>query len=197
MTLFAIYVIGGLFLYFYPTIRVFVLGQLRSGVLTDGDLGLACVRMPRGWRAVHGLSREPAIQVGHGLTYCTITSEAIEDLDPDLPFEAHARLTHDALAMSGRILALRGPELRRISDFPAVIFEIEILSQHTALSYLHVVIEGRRARHHVLAWTNRSRFKRERFEELLAGFSEAPGPEPTRPAPLTAIVQPSSKYDVH
>jgi hypothetical protein len=197
--LLTVYVIGWLILYSYPRLRALALGAVRSGVVTDGDAALACVRVPRGWRPAGGLSPVPAIQLVNALrnTFCTITSESKEDVDPDLELAAHAGCIHNWLASSGRIIGLRGPELRNVGDFPALVFEIDLLYEHAILTYLHVAVDGRRARHQILAWTSRSRFDRRRLDEVLAGFSEAPGPEPSRIPSPASFVEPSSRYKAH
>ncbi len=197
--LLAFYVIGWLILYFYPRFRALALGHAATGVLHDGDANLACLRVPRGWRA-EGVSSEPAIQIVDVLrnSYFTITSTPREDLDPDLDLVGFARLTHDWLASSGRIVGLRGPEPSRAGDFPAVLFEIDYIYDHAVLKYLQVVIHGRRGWHQALGWSTRSRFDRPRFEQVLEGFSELPGPEPAVAPPSFSMDDaPRSRYKVH
>jgi len=177
-------VIGWIILYSYPQIRTLALGCLRSTVATNGDANLASLRVPRGWQAEGGVCERPTIQIANAFngSYVTITSESKEDLDLDLDLESYARQIHEWFASTGGIVELRGPEPSRIGDFPAVVFEVDRLYEHHVLRYLHVAIDGRRARHQALAWTTRLRFNRRRFAAVLAGFSETPGPDPRHPA---------------
>lgn len=195
-----LYVIGWLILYLYPRLRALALGRGRSSVMTDGDANLACLRVPRGWRHAGGVTDGPAIQIMDVFqnSYLTIRSYSKEDLDPDLDLAGFARPMHDCLP-EGRIVGFRGPEPSRVGDHAAVIYEIDLLSEHFVIRYLHIAIDGRRARHHVLAWTTPSRYNRQFFEEMLAGFSEMPGPDPVLPTlPVVPIVEPSaSRYEVH
>ncbi len=201
LVLIAVYVIGWLILYFYPGLRALALGLGGPAVLTDGEGNLACLRVPRGWRRARGLNEQPAIEVvdvsQH--SYLTIASYSKEDLDPELDLKGFALMMHEYLPSAGRIVAMRGPDRSCVGDYAAVVYEIDLLCEHFVFRYLHVAIDGRRARHDVWAWTTRSRFNRQRFEEVLAGFSEMPGPDPEIPIlPIVPVAEASaSRYEVH
>jgi hypothetical protein len=175
----------------------------RSGrlapVLTDGDLGLAQVALPSGWRGASGLNDAAAIQAIAPLRrrYVIVISEHRADFAPGFTLEQHAEMTLETLAESVRIIWQNGPHRGTVGPYDSLQFEIEGYFEHVACTYLHTSIAGARGFHQVLAWANRSSYDRRAFDAVLAGFSELPS-DGSDPSPLPLIVhQPASRYSVH
>ena len=175
----------------------------RSGslapVLRDGDLGLAQVALPSGWRAASGLHDTAGIQAIAPLRrrYVIVISEHRADFEPGFTLEQHAEMTLAALGESVRMVWRNGPHRRTVGPYESLQFEIEGYCEQTALTYLHTTVAGHRAFHQVLAWSTRSSYDRRAFDALLDGFSELPsdGSDLTQ-LPLI-IHSPSSRYSVH
>jgi hypothetical protein len=128
-----------------------------------------------------------------------IISEARDDFDPAMSIEQHSVDTRDTLTASLRVLTTCGPTRREVAGFEAIQYEIEAVHDFTRIRYLHTTIGGRRAFHQVIAWAPYSRYDRRVFEELLEGFRELFGPEPSLlvSKQLPVHVVPTSSYNVH
>jgi hypothetical protein len=199
--LLTIYVIGWLIVYWWPQLRSVARARpRRTRLVVDGELGLAQVRLPHCWRQTTELADGSWLQASDPLRsrYFVVISESREDFDASVDLFQHSSLTRDLLGTTVRILAVRGPEERRVGGFRAVQYELDAAYDLSILTYLHTTVEGRRAFHQVLGWSTRSKFDRPTFERLLDTFAERPGPDP-RPLDTGRPVTPAvtSQYEVH
>jgi hypothetical protein len=169
--------------------------------LRDGELGLATLDLPARWRATASLNEQAAIQVTDPIRqrFAVVISEPREDFDVTVDLSDHAGRTLSQLADSLRVVAINGPNERTVRGYRALQFEVEGYHQGVRLMYLHTTIEGKRAYHQVLAWSTRSAYDRKLFDEIVDGFDEVAGSEPSLRAAPQAIVQaqPQSKFAYH
>ena len=175
--------------------------QPTARTLTDGELGLASITLPPRWRAATSLNEQAAIQASDPFRqrFAVIISEPREDFDMTVDLSDHAGRTLTQLSDSLRLVAINGPAERTVNGCRALQFEIEGYHQGVRLVYLHTTIEGRRAYHQVLAWSTRSAYDRQVFDEVVGGFEERSGPEPSLapPPPLVLEAHVQSKYAYH
>jgi hypothetical protein len=175
--------------------------QPATRVLKDTELGLASLKLPVRWRTATALNDQAAVQATDPLRqrFAVVISEPREDFDVSVDLSDHAGRTLAQLADSLRLVAINGPIERTVNGCRALQFEVEGYHQGVRLVYLHTTLEGRRAYHQVLVWSTRSAYDRQLFDELVDGFEELPGPEPsltTAPTmPVEAQVQ--SRYAYH
>ena len=169
--------------------------------LTDGELGLASIKLPARWRAATALNEQAAIQASDPFRqrFAVVISEPRDDFDMTVDLSDHAGRTLTQLSDSLRLVAINGPVERTVQGCRALQFEIEGYHQGVRLVYLHTTIEGRRAYHQVLAWSTRSAYDRKVFDDVVDGFEERIGPEVslTPPPPLVLEAQVQSKYAYH
>ena len=173
----------------------------RHGVLTD-DEGLVRLEYPPDWCATGSLSDRASIQLRdrRHRRFVLVFSEAREDFEAGMTLERHSALTRAQLMGALQVFEIHGPDYRHVGGFPAVQYVIEGSINASIFRYLHTTIQGARAFHQVLCWTNRSRFDRRELDRVVDGLSELAGPPPTwssgnvRPA---IPVEPGSAYDVH
>ena len=169
-----------------------------GGLLHDGDLGLAEIHLPPGWKGTTIPNVEAPIQATDrlGRRYLVISSESREDFTDEMDLERFREIAFLQLMGSSRILEIHGPEARTVGEFAALQTEALLATgKYWMTRYLHTAIAGDRAFHQVIAWTAPSTYDRPLFDQLLAGFRERPGPTPVvRPAPTS---KKPSQYDVH
>ena len=169
--------------------------------VNDGELGLATITLPARWRVATALNDQAAIQATDPFRqrFAVVISESREDFDVTVDLSDHAGRTLAQLADSLRLVAINGPSERMVRGCRALQFEVEGYHQGVRLVYLHTTIEGRRGYHQVLAWSTRSAYDRKVFDEVVDGFEERSGPEPslTPPPPIVLEAQVQSKYAYH
>jgi hypothetical protein len=169
--------------------------------MRDTELGLASLRLPVRWRPATSLNEQAVIQAADPLRqrFAVVISEPREDFDGSIDLSDHAGRTLAQLADSLRVVAINGPTERTVGGCRTLQFEVEGYHQGVRLVYLHTTIEGRRAYHQVLVWSTRSAYDRRLFDDVIDGFEELPGTEPTlSPAPPRVIeAQVQSKYAYH
>lgn len=172
-----------------------------ASVLRDTELGYAQITLLPRWRCADALNDQAGLQATDPLRqrFVVVISESREDFESSVDLSDHAARTLTQLSDSLRVIAINGPREIEVGGFKALQFEVEGFHNGIRLVYLHTTIEGRRAFHQVLAWAPRSRFDRQVFERLLAGFEELPGPDARIPAPPAVIIeaQTNSRYAVH
>ena len=165
--------------------------------LVDGDLRLAQLRIPPGWREARDLNEGAGLQAIdplHG-RHIIVISECLEDYALGVTVGEHSRITLDLLVRGIRVSRISEPQHRVIGGCDAVQYEVEGFHDNTWVKYLHTTIAGRRAFHQVIAWATQSRYNREVFDSALEGFSEQPGPDPIRrpaPAGFAGLTPPAS-----
>lgn len=171
-----------------------------GGVLTDRAFGLCRLRLPPGWRPARQLNEEAGLEATHPLLgrHVIIISESLADFAAGMTIDEHAARTLKQLTGSIQVLAVTGPDRRRVGGFEALQFEVEGFYEGACFRYLHSTIAGRRAFHQVIAWATCSRYDRASLERLLDGFAEPRGPIPSpRTPPPPTPVPPDSAYTVH
>ena len=173
----------------------------KDRTLTDGELGLAAIKLPGRWRTATALNEQAAIQAVDPLRqrFAVVISEPRDDFDATIDLSDHAGRTLSQLAESLRLVAINGPTERTVNGGRALQFEVEGYHQGVRLMYLHTTIEGRRAYHQVLTWSTRSAYDRAIFDEFVDGFEELSGPDPAfRPtAPPIIEAQTLSRFAYH
>lgn len=159
--------------------------------LTDGDLRLARLRLPDGWRQARDLNEGAGVQAVdplHG-RHVIVISESLEDYAAGVTVDDHATITLGLLVRGIHVVQIGDPRHTTVAGHDAVQYEIEGFHDNTWVKYLHTTIAGRRAFHQVIGWATQSRYDRRVFDEVLEGFHEEPGPEPVRrPPPRGASV---------
>jgi hypothetical protein len=177
-----------------------LLTSMRStgGTLTDGDVGLAQMYLPRGWKRVT-LPGETtaAIQAADRLRrrFVLVQSDSREDFVSDMALSTFGTITFGQLTGSRPVLEVVGPRPRTVGGFAAEQRETVLALDRVLVKYRHTVIAGDRALHQVVAWSTPSAYDSNLFDRVLDGFRERPG---TRPVVRdVSFIEPPSDYQVH
>lgn len=156
--------------------------SMAGGTLNDGELGLAEIRLPSGWRGTTVTGSEAPIQVTDRLRrrFLVINSESRDDFVGDMDLEEFHRLFVAQLSASARILEFQEPQKCHVGGFEALQSEIVIIEGDRWITkYLITAVAGARGFHKVLAWSAPSTYDRALFGQLLDNFRERPGPPPS------------------
>lgn len=149
-----------------------------GGTLNDGEVELAEIRLPPGWRGTTGLGDAP-IQITdrRRRRFLIVISESREDFTGNVDLQEFHRLTFARLIASVKILEVHEPMTCKVATFEALQSEfVAIEGDRFVIKYLFTVIAGHRAFHQVIAWSAQSAYDRALFLKLLDRFRERPGP---------------------
>lgn len=178
--IFAVTVLGLLALPFYwnHILTISTIRRRTGGLLTDGELGLAEIQLPPGWKGT-ATTTTASIQATDRFRrrFVMVISESHEDFTTDMQLADFSRVTFELLCGSARLVEVRGPERRTLCGFDALQTEaVTIVRDRHLVKYLHSAIRGERGFHQVIVWSSPSAYDRALFERVVEGFRERSGP---------------------
>ena len=140
------------------------------------DDGLSELIAPQDWRARPNLGRSATIRLADEATdnYLMVNTYLPHEQEkisfPDFAERLATRLTKRL--SNGKVSA---PRFFSVDGRPAIEYEVVGRSGNLTLVYLTTVVDGQRARHHLVAWTPGERYgsNRDGMREVAASFRES------------------------
>jgi hypothetical protein len=140
------------------------------------DDGLSELTAPDTWRTRPNLGRSGTLRIGEdeAVVYLLVNTYLPHELEA-MPFPQFAERVSTRLTQrlgGGRISAARP---LAVNGRPALEYEISGRSGSLPLAYLSTVVDGEKARHHIVAWTLAERYgaNRDALREVAASFRES------------------------
>jgi hypothetical protein len=148
------------------------------------DDGVSEVTAPDYWytRADFGQSASLRAADGSRENYLLVNSYFPHEIDPT-SLEKFAEKVSVTLRDNLENGKMSDPRRFTVNDRPAVEYEITGASDGTRLVYLSTVVEGRHAKHHLVAWTLEERYgsNRDALRGVVASFRESAARRAARP----------------
>lgn len=127
-------------------------GGERQQVLSDD--GLSEIEAPRAWETRPNFSAKADIRLADAIgdNYLLVNTYLPEDTR-EMPLDEFGSRLSGALLKNLAGGKMSAPRAMKIGDRPAIEHELRSQDEDAAIVYLSTVVEGARARYHLVAWT--------------------------------------------
>lgn len=170
---------------FAPTAVIAVLAAGIAGCATPApvtthtvysDDGVSEIVVPESWYTRPDLGRNAGVRVADAGrdAYLLVISYFPDEIDP-MSLDDFAKRVSTLFGETMDDGRLSEPRRFAVNDRPAVEYEITGTSDGTPIVYLSTAVEGRLARHNLVAWTSAARYRanRETMRAAIASFRES------------------------
>ncbi len=133
------------------------------------------ITLPKGWKEHKDLNDAADLQAAYlrKELYIIVLSESKEDFEK-MTIEKHSDLTR-----GGIVESLTSSEEKRLPDVkingnPAIQYEISGVIGNVKITYIHTTVETKENYHQILAWTLKSRYKKNKpeLQKVIQSFKE-------------------------
>jgi hypothetical protein len=142
----------------------------------QSDDGLSELTAPGSWRTRPNLGRSGTIRLGDDSseTYLLVNTYLPNELQ-GMSFPQMAEHVSETVMKRQRSGKISAPRSLTVNGRPAVEYEISGATGSLPIIYLSTVVDGERARHHIVSWTVAQRFSanRDTMREVAASFRES------------------------
>lgn len=140
------------------------------------DDGTSELAVPESWYERPDFGRTASLRVAEAEReiYLLVNSYFPDEYDP-MPLEEFTKRVTMQLAKNLTDARMSGPRQLAVNGRPAVEYEFSANLDDTRLAYLSTAVEGRHARHHLIAWTSAERWgsNRDGIRAAVASFRES------------------------